>query len=158
MAVGTRSQRGITLSETADSQGIDEFGIDKRDQLNPVAELDGSNNLVSQFVYGTRFNVPDYMVRDGNTYRIISDHLGSVRLVVDTFEYGCWHLPRWNTISISGYHIREAGATAVQELAFTLADGIAYIQDVIERKKLDVDALKRDLHALMTDPGSRSAR
>jgi len=49
-------------------------------------------------------------------------------------------VPRWNTISISGYHIREAGATAVQELAFTLADGIAYVQDVIARKKLDVDA------------------
>lgn len=57
---------------------------DNRDQLNPVAELDGNNNIVSQFVYGTRINVPDYMIRDGNTYRIISDPLGSVRLVVDT--------------------------------------------------------------------------
>ena len=46
----------------------------------------------------------------------------------------------WNPISISGYHIREAGSTAIQELAFTLADGIAYIQDVMERKKLDVDS------------------
>jgi len=64
----------------------------------------------------------------------------SIRLISDTIEFGTKHVPRWNTISISGYHIREAGATAVQELAFTLADGIAYIQDVIERKKLDVDA------------------
>ena len=64
----------------------------------------------------------------------------SVRLISDTIEFGTEHVPRWNTISISGYHIREAGSTAVQELAFTLADGIAYVQDVIERKKLDVDA------------------
>jgi len=63
----------------------------------------------------------------------------SVRLISDTIEFGTRHVPRWNTVSISGYHIREAGSTAVQELAFTLADGIAYVQDVIERKKLDVD-------------------
>jgi methylmalonyl-CoA mutase, N-terminal domain len=56
----------------------------------------------------------------------------STRLVVDTFEYGAQHVPRWNTISISGYHIREAGATALQELAFTLADGIAYVQAAID--------------------------
>ena len=64
----------------------------------------------------------------------------SVRLISDTIEFGTKYVPRWNTISISGYHIREAGSTAVQELAFTLADGIAYVQDVIDRKKLDVDA------------------
>jgi len=64
----------------------------------------------------------------------------SVRLISDTIEFGTKHVPNWNTISISGYHIREAGATAVQELAFTLADGIAYVQDVLERKKLEVDA------------------
>jgi len=62
----------------------------------------------------------------------------SMRLIVDTFEFGSQHLPRWNTISISGYHIREAGATAVQELAYTLADGLAYVQAAIERG-LDVD-------------------
>jgi methylmalonyl-CoA mutase N-terminal domain/subunit len=57
----------------------------------------------------------------------------SIRLVVDTFEYGSQHLPRWNTVSISGYHIREAGSTALQELAFTLADGLAYVQAALER-------------------------
>ena len=62
----------------------------------------------------------------------------SMRLVVDTFEYGSRHLPRWNTISISGYHIREAGSTAVQELAFTLVDGLEYVRWGIERG-LDVD-------------------
>jgi len=64
----------------------------------------------------------------------------SIRLISDTVEFGTKYVPRWNTISISGYHIREAGSTAVQELAFTLADGIAYVEDVIQRKKLDVDA------------------
>jgi methylmalonyl-CoA mutase N-terminal domain/subunit len=64
----------------------------------------------------------------------------SIRLISDTIEFGTQHVPLWNTISISGYHIREAGSTAIQELAFTLADGIAYVQDVIDRKKLDVDS------------------
>jgi methylmalonyl-CoA mutase N-terminal domain/subunit len=57
----------------------------------------------------------------------------SLRLITDTVEFGTHEIPRWNTISISGYHIREAGSTAVQELAFTLADGIAYAEAAIER-------------------------
>ncbi|MFL2926085.1 MAG: methylmalonyl-CoA mutase, partial [Candidatus Poseidoniales archaeon] len=57
----------------------------------------------------------------------------SMRLVTDTVEYGTKNMPKWNTISISGYHIREAGSTAVQELAFTLADGYAYADWAIER-------------------------
>jgi len=62
----------------------------------------------------------------------------SMRLVTDIFEYCVKTIPDWNTISISGYHIREAGSTAVQEVAFTLADGIAYV-DAAVRKGLDVD-------------------
>jgi methylmalonyl-CoA mutase N-terminal domain/subunit len=62
----------------------------------------------------------------------------SIRLIVDTVEFCSGEVPRWNTISVSGYHIREAGATAVQELAFTLADGIAYVEACIERG-LEVD-------------------
>ena len=57
----------------------------------------------------------------------------SMRLVVDTVEYATNHLPRWNPISISGYHIREAGSTAVQELAFTLGDGFEYVRRCLER-------------------------
>jgi methylmalonyl-CoA mutase N-terminal domain/subunit len=57
----------------------------------------------------------------------------SMRLVTDTIEFGTRELPRWNTISISGYHIREAGSTAVQELAFTIADGMAYVEAALER-------------------------
>jgi methylmalonyl-CoA mutase (EC 5.4.99.2) len=69
----------------------------------------------------------------------------SMRIIADIFEYCTEHVPKWNTISISGYHIREAGSTAVQELAFTLADGIAYVKAGIERG-LDVDALRQDYH------------
>src|SRR5579872_3094338 len=57
----------------------------------------------------------------------------SMRLVVDTIEYCAREVPRWNTVSVSGYHIREAGSTAAQELAFTLADGFAYVDAAIER-------------------------
>ena len=57
----------------------------------------------------------------------------SVKLVIDTFEWGPKHVPKWNFISVSGYHIREAGSTAVQELAFTLADGFHYIEQALER-------------------------
>ncbi|MEJ5184343.1 MAG: methylmalonyl-CoA mutase family protein [Rectinemataceae bacterium] len=62
----------------------------------------------------------------------------SMRLITDIFEYCSKHVPNWNTISISGYHIREAGATAVQEVAFTLADGIAYVEAAI-KAGLNVD-------------------
>jgi methylmalonyl-CoA mutase N-terminal domain/subunit len=61
-----------------------------------------------------------------------------MRLVTDVFEFCARELPKWNTISISGYHMREAGATAAQELAFTLADGIAYV-DAAQSRGLDVD-------------------
>ena len=62
----------------------------------------------------------------------------SMRLVVDTFEFGSKAVPRWNTISISGYHIREAGSTSLQELAFTLYDGVEYVEWA-RRRGLDVD-------------------
>jgi methylmalonyl-CoA mutase N-terminal domain/subunit len=68
----------------------------------------------------------------------------SMRLTVDTFRYCTARLPRWNTISISGYHIREAGSTAAEELAFTLANGIAYVQAAVDAG-LEVDAFARRL-------------
>ena len=86
----------------------------------PMEKLGGTiqNDILKEFIAQNEYVFP---VRP------------SLRLVVDTFEFGAKHLPLWNTISISGYHIREAGATAVQELAFTLADGLAYVQAGIER-------------------------
>jgi methylmalonyl-CoA mutase N-terminal domain/subunit len=67
-----------------------------------------------------------------------------MRLITDVFRYCQAEVPRWNTISISGYHIREAGSTAVQEVAFTLADGIAYVQAAIDAG-LDVDSFAEQL-------------
>ena len=63
----------------------------------------------------------------------------SMRLITDIFAYCKDNVPKWNTISISGYHIREAGSSAVQEVAFTIADGIAYVEAAI-KAGLDVDA------------------
>src|SRR5438477_4125958 len=91
----------------------------------PRAALEGTtqNDILKEFVAQKEFLFPP-------------DH--SMRLVTDTIEFGTRELPRWNTVSISGYHIREAGSTAVQELAFTIADGMAYVEACLERG-LDVD-------------------
>jgi RHS repeat-associated protein len=84
---------GITIEYTVDGRnrrigesvnGVLVHGYLYQDQLNPVAELDGDGNILSRFVYGTRSNVPDYIQMDGSTYRVIADHLGSVRMVIDT--------------------------------------------------------------------------
>ena len=86
----------------------------------PRAALEGTtqNDILKEFVAQKEFLFPP---------------APSMRLVTDTIEFGTRELPRWNTISISGYHIREAGSTAVQELAFTIADGMAYVQDALGR-------------------------
>lgn len=63
----------------------------------------------------------------------------SMKLISDTIEFGTRYVPKWNTISISGYHIREAGSTAVQELAFTLRDGMEYVEHAMKTKKLEPD-------------------
>ncbi len=68
----------------------------------------------------------------------------SLRFVTDVFEWCSGHMPRWNTISVSGYHIREAGSTAVQELAFTLANAIAYVQSAVDRG-LDADVVGKQI-------------
>ncbi len=86
----------------------------------PRALLEGTtqNDILKEFVAQKEFLFPPEP---------------SMRLVTDTIEFGTRELPRWNTISISGYHIREAGSTAVQELAFTIADGMAYVEDALRR-------------------------
>ncbi|HYL43222.1 MAG TPA: methylmalonyl-CoA mutase family protein [Ktedonobacteraceae bacterium] len=82
----------------------------------------------------------EYIAR--GTYIYPPQH--SMRIITDTFRYCAEHLPRWNTISISGYHIREAGATAVQEVAFTLSNAISYVQAAIDAG-LNVDAFAGQL-------------
>src|SRR5260370_1180479 len=81
-----------------------------------------------------------YLLEQGQTGLSVAFDLPrpSMRLVTDTIEFGARHTPRFNPISISGYHIREAGSTAVQELAFTLRDGVEYVEWALERG-LDVD-------------------
>jgi methylmalonyl-CoA mutase N-terminal domain/subunit len=92
----------------------------------PLSKIGGTiqNDMLKEFIAQKTFMCPPEP---------------SVKLISDTVEFGARHVPLWNTISISGYHIREAGATAVQELAFTIRDGIEYVEDVIRRKKMDVD-------------------
>ncbi|MBZ0282005.1 MAG: methylmalonyl-CoA mutase family protein [Anaerolineae bacterium] len=91
----------------------------------PMAKLQGTlqNDILKEFIAQKEFIFPPEP---------------SMRLVTDTIEFGTQHMPLWNTISISGYHIREAGSTAVQELAFTLADGLEYVRWGLERG-LDID-------------------
>lgn len=86
----------------------------------PMASLGGTlqNDILKEYIAQKEFLFPPEP---------------SMRLVVDTIEFGTRYMPKWNTISISGYHIREAGATAVQELAFTLADGLAYVEATLAR-------------------------
>jgi len=86
----------------------------------PQAKLDGTtqNDILKEYVARGMYMFPPKP---------------SMKLVTDIFEYCSKNMPRWNTISISGYHIREAGATATQEIAFTLANGIAYVEAAIER-------------------------
>jgi len=86
----------------------------------PRAALEGTlqNDILKEYVAQKEFLFPPEP---------------SMRLVTDTIEFGTREMPRWNTISISGYHIREAGSTAVQELAFTIADGMAYVEEALRR-------------------------
>jgi methylmalonyl-CoA mutase, N-terminal domain len=94
------------------------------------------NGVPSEKLGGTIQNdiLKEYVAR--GTY--IYPPRPSMRIITDIFAYCQKHLPQWNTISISGYHIREAGSTAVQEIAFTIANGIAYVEAAIEAG-LDVD-------------------
>jgi RHS repeat-associated protein len=68
--------------------GVLTQGFLYKDQLNPIAELDGNNNVVARFIYGSKINIPDYMEKNSNTYRIVSDHLGSPRFVIDIADGG----------------------------------------------------------------------
>jgi methylmalonyl-CoA mutase N-terminal domain/subunit len=119
---------GIPLGEVSTSMTINSpaavllcmyQGVAERQGV-PFDRLNGTlqNDILKEFIAQKEYIFPPYP---------------SMRLVVDSIEYCTREVPRWNTISISGYHIREAGSTAAQELAFTLADGFAYVDACIER-------------------------
>jgi methylmalonyl-CoA mutase N-terminal domain/subunit len=119
---------GIPLGEVSTSMTINSpaavllcmyLGVAEREGV-PFDRINGTlqNDILKEFIAQKEYIFPPYP---------------SMRLVVDSIEYCTREVPRWNTISISGYHIREAGSTAAQELAFTLADGFAYVDACIER-------------------------
>jgi len=115
----------MTINSTAPILLAMYIAIAKKQGVDP-AKLDGTiqNDILKEYVAR-------------GTYIFPPKH--SMRLTTDIFKFCSQEAPRWNTISISGYHMREAGATAAQEIAFTLANGIAYVQAAIEAG-LDVDA------------------
>ncbi len=124
---------GIPLDKVSTSMTINAPAIVLLAMYIAVAEKQGVDK---DKLRGTIQNdiLKEYIAR--GTY--IFPPKASMRLITNIFEYCSKEVPKWNTISISGYHIREAGATAVQEVAFTLADGIAYVEAAIEAG-LDVD-------------------
>lgn len=125
---------GIPLNKVSTSMTINSTAATLLAMYMAVAEKQG---VTVNELRGTIQNdvLKEYIAR--GTY--IYPPQQSMRIVTDIFAFCKDHIPRWNTISISGYHIREAGSSAVQEVAFTLADGIAYVDAAI-KAGLDVDA------------------
>jgi methylmalonyl-CoA mutase N-terminal domain/subunit len=139
---------GVAISSLADMETL--FDGIPLDQVSTSMTINGpavilycfyiaaaeKQGVDSKKLRGTIQNdiLKEYMAQHAWVYPIEP----ALRLIVDCFEWSTEHVPQWNTISISGYHIREAGATAAQELAFTLADGFTYVERGIARG-LDVD-------------------
>ena len=125
---------GIPLDKVSTSMTINAPAMVLLAMYIAVAEEQG---VSSHEVLGTIQNdiLKEYIAR--GTYVFPPEP--SMRLITDIFEYCAANVPKWNTISISGYHIREAGSTAVQEVAFTLANALAYVEAAIE-KGLDIDS------------------
>ena len=125
----------MTINSTAPILLAMYIALAKKLGIDP-AKLDGTiqNDILKEYVARGTYIFPPQP---------------SMRLITDIFKYCGENVPRWNTISISGYHMREAGATAAQELAFTLANGIAYVQAAIDAG-LDIDAFAGRLSFFFT--------
>ena len=148
MATGEVGKVGVAIDSIEDMDALfDQVPLDKVSTsmtINAPASIllamyiaTGANQGVSQEkLRGTIQNdiLKEYIAR--GTYIFPPKH--SMRLTTDVFKYCAENVPNWNTISVSGYHIREAGCTAEQELAFTIANGIAYVEAAI-KKGLDID-------------------
>ncbi len=151
-ALGEVGRAGVAICSLQDMEalmdGIDQGAISTSMTINPPANV----LLAFYIVAAERKGIPpekltgtiqNDMLKEFQAQKTwIVPPAPSVRLIVDTVEYCTKRVPRWNTISISGYHIREAGSTAVQELAFTLANGFAYVEACIERG-MAVDSFAR---------------
>jgi methylmalonyl-CoA mutase N-terminal domain/subunit len=142
MAEGEVGKVGVSISSVHDMarlmEGIPLDKVSTSMTINaPAAVL-----LAMYIAVGKRQGVREVDLRGTVQNDILKEYIArgtyifpprpSMRLITDVFAYCKTNVPRWNTISISGYHIREAGSTAVQEVAFTLADGIAYVQAAVE--------------------------
>jgi len=148
LAEGEFGKCGVAVSSLADMEIL--FRDIPVDQISTSMTINGPAAVIwaMYIVAAEKRGVPMSSLRGTIQNDILKEYSAqkswllppepSMRLIVDTFEYGSKHLPLWNTISISGYHIREAGATAAQELAFTLADGMAYVEAALARG-LDID-------------------
>ena len=139
---------GVAISSLADMETLFE-GI-PLDKVSTSMTINGPAIILWAFYIAAaeKQGVPSTALRGTIQNDILKEYMAqhawcfpiepALRLIVDCFQWGAQHAPLWNTISISGYHIREAGSTAVQELAFTLADGFTYVERGIARG-LDVD-------------------
>jgi methylmalonyl-CoA mutase N-terminal domain/subunit len=146
---GEVGKTGVAISSLADMETL--FDGIPLDQVSTSMTINGPAVIVFCFYVAAaeRQGVASTKLRGTVQNDILKEYMAqhawcypiepALRLIVDLFEWGATHAPLWNTVSISGYHIREAGSTAAQELAFTLADGFTYVERGIARG-LDVDA------------------
>jgi methylmalonyl-CoA mutase N-terminal domain/subunit len=140
---------GVAISSLADMETL--FGGIPLDQVSTSMTINGPAAMLFCFYVAAaeRQGVPIEQLQGTIQNDILKEYMAqhawifpaepALKIIVDLFEWAAEHTPKWNTISISGYHIREAGATATQELAFTLANGFSYVEHGIARG-LDVDS------------------
>lgn len=148
-SLGEVGKCGVAISSLADMETL--FDGIPLDQVSTSMTINGPAAMLWCFYIaaaekqGVRSEVLQGTVQNDILKEYMAQHAWifpvepALKVIVDMFEWGTTHAPKWNTISISGYHIREAGATAAQELAFTLANGFTYVERGMARG-LDVDA------------------
>jgi len=145
---GEVGKTGVAISSLADMEVL--FDGIPLDQVSTSMTINGPAIIIWAFYVAAaeKQGVDSRQLRGTIQNDILKEYMAqhawcfpiepALRLIVDCFEWGATHAPLWNTVSISGYHIREAGATAAQELAFTLADGFTYVERGLARG-LDLD-------------------
>lgn len=154
MSAGEVGKVGVSISSIHDMMTLfDQIPLDKV-STSMTINAPATVLLAMYIVVGKRQGVEESKLRGTVQNDILKEYIArgtyiyppkpSMRLITDLFGYCHANVPRWNTISISGYHIREAGSTAVQEVAFTLANGIAYVEAAI-KAGLDVDSFAPQL-------------
>ncbi|HLG56329.1 MAG TPA: methylmalonyl-CoA mutase family protein [Vicinamibacterales bacterium] len=148
LSLGEVGKCGVNVTSLADMEilfaGIDLGAVTTSMTINGPASMIFAMYLVLAEQRGTDWRTLSGTIQNDILKEFIAQKefiyppKASMRLITDSFDFCATHVPRWNTISVSGYHIREAGSTAAQELAFTLRDGVEYVQYGIQAG-LDVD-------------------